>query len=255
LPDLAEPSAALAAFFARNPRAALGFSGGADSSYLLYAARQSGADVRPYFVKSPFQPAFELRDARRLAEELRCELTVIAADTLSEPRIAANGPDRCYHCKKLIFSAIAARAAADGYTLLLDGTNASDNAADRAGMRATAELNVRSPLREAGLSKAEVRELSRRAGLFTWDKPAYACLATRIQTGVPVTAELLRKIETAEDFLFSLGYTDFRVRTDGRTAKLQVPETQLPRAFADRQTIAGELRAQFADVVLDLMGR
>ena len=175
-------------FFKENPRVAIAFSGGVDSSYLLYAALRYGARVRAYYVNSAFQPRFELEDARRLAGDLHADLRELQVDVLSSPIVTANPPDRCYHCKRVIFRTIAAAAAEDGFPVLLDGTNASDDAGDRPGMRALRELSVRSPLRECGLTKDEIRRLSREAGLFTWDKPAYACLATRIPTGQPITA-------------------------------------------------------------------
>ena len=215
-------------FFHEHPKAALGFSGGVDSSYLLWAARQCGADVRPYYIKTAFQPEFEFEDAKRLCREIGAELTVLELDALSDPAVAANPADRCYHCKRNLFGTLAARALADGYTLLLDGTNASDDAGDRPGMRALRELSVRSPLRECGLTKARIRALSREAGLFTWDKPAYACLATRVPTGETITAEKLQKTERAEALLFSLGFRDFRVRYFAGAARIQLPEAQLP---------------------------
>ena len=195
----------LLAFFKENPKAALGFSGGVDSSYLLYAGVQAGADIHPYYIKTAFQPQFELDDAERLCAQLGVPLTVLELDVLKNEAVTANPPDRCYHCKTALFGALSARALADGYTLLLDGTNASDDAGDRPGMRALKELHVCSPLRECGLTKAEIRRLSREAGLFTWDKPAYACLATRIPSGDAITAEKLLATERAEAFLFSLG--------------------------------------------------
>lgn len=239
-------------FFRDTPKAALAFSGGVDSAYLLYAAVQSGADVRAYYVKSAFQPQFELEDAQRLAEMLSADMRVLPVDILAANEVAANPPDRCYHCKKRIFSAIAGAARADGYTVLLDGTNASDDAGDRPGMRALRELSVRSPLRECGLTKPEIRRLSREAGLFTWDKPAYACLATRIAAGVPITREKLESTERAEDFLFSLGFTDFRVRMLGSAAKLQVPASQLDRVLQHRERILEELKKTHSSVLLDL---
>ena len=185
-------------FFSLVPKAAVAFSGGTDSAFLLWAARECGCDVRAYYVKTPFQPQFELEDARRLASELAVPMTVVEADILAVPEAAANGPQRCYHCKTTLFSQLRQAAREDGYTVLLDGTNASDNAGDRPGMRALRELEVRSPLRECGLTKEEVRRRSREAGLFTWDKPAYACLATRIPTGTPITKEDLDRVERAE---------------------------------------------------------
>lgn len=242
----------LTEFFHQNQKAAIAFSGGVDSAYLLYAALQSGADVRAYYVKSAFQPQFELDDARRLAEALSADMRVLDVDILADETVAVNPPDRCYHCKRRIFSAIASAAAADGYTLLLDGTNASDDAGDRPGMRALRELSVRSPLRECGLTKPEIRRLSREAGLFTWDKPAYACLATRVPAGERLTAEKLENTERAEDFLFSLGFTDFRVRLFNGAARLQLPAEQLPRLLERRAEILSELKKTYSAVVLDL---
>ena len=199
-------------FFTEYPKAALGFSGGVDSSYLLWAAVNAGADIAPYYIQTAFQPAFELEDAKRLCEQIGVKLNVIQLDALADPRVAANPANRCYYCKVGLFGALRARAKADGYDLLLDGTNASDDAGDRPGMKALREMEVRSPLRECGLTKAMIRQESRKAGLFTWDKPAYACLATRVPTGRTITPELLRRVEGAETALFALGFTDFRVR-------------------------------------------
>ena len=242
----------LTEFFKENKKAAIAFSGGVDSAYLLCAALKSGADVRAYYAKSAFQPQFELDDARRLAEALSADMRVLPLDVLADEAVAANPADRCYHCKRRIFSAIAAAAAADGYTLLLDGTNASDDAGDRPGMRALRELSVRSPLRECGLTKPEIRRLSREAGLFTWDKPAYACLATRVPTGERLTLEKLENTERAEDFLFSLGFTDFRVRLSHGAARLQFPENPLPRLLERRAEILRELKKIYSAVMLDL---
>ena len=242
----------LLAFFKENPKAALGFSGGVDSSYLLYAGVQAGADIHPYYIKTAFQPQFELDDAERLCAQLGVPLTVLELDVLENEAVTANPPDRCYYCKTALFGALSARALADGYTLLLDGTNASDDAGDRPGMRALKELHVCSPLRECGLTKAEIRRLSREAGLFTWDKPAYACLATRIPSGDAITAEKLLATERAEAFLFSLGLTDFRVRNYHGAARLQFPEAQLNAVLAHRAEILQELKKDYPAVLLDL---
>ena len=239
-------------FFARNPRPALAFSGGVDSAYLLYAAQHAGADVRAYYVSSAFQPQFEREDAKRLADSLSVSLTVLSVDILSNRAVTANSSERCYYCKKAIFSAILAAAEADGYAPVLDGTNASDQVSDRPGMRALRELGVRSPLRECGLTKPEVRRLSREAGLFTWDKPAYACLATRIPTGTAITLENLERTERAERFLAGLGFTDFRVRLLGGSAKLQLPASQLGGLLEQRETVLQELKKDYSDVLLDL---
>ncbi|MDO4546797.1 MAG: ATP-dependent sacrificial sulfur transferase LarE [Clostridia bacterium] len=239
-------------FFGLHPRAGIAFSGGVDSAYLLYAAIQSGARVKAYYVKSAFQPAFELEDAKKIAERIRADMTVIDLDVLDCERIAANPPDRCYHCKRRIFSAIVERANADGFDTLFDGTNASDDAGDRPGMRALRELKVLSPLRECGLTKPEIRERSKEAGLFTWNKPAYACLATRIRTGEVITREKLEKTELAEGYLYSLGFSDFRVRMAGGAARIQVTPSQIQRVLTLRNDILSALKKYYDAVTLDL---
>lgn len=242
-------------FFQENPRCALGFSGGVDSAYLLYAGVKAGADIRPYFIKTAFQPVFELADAQKLAAGLGVEVTVLELDALADPRVAANPADRCYYCKQNLFRTLKDRAIADGYPVLLDGTNASDEAGDRPGMRALAELSVRSPLRECGLTKAEIRARSREAGLFTWDKPAYACLATRVPAGETITADILARVEGAEDALFRLGYTDFRVRVFHSAARLQLPRGQMERAVREAEELRQALKPYFTPILLDLEGR
>ena len=242
-------------FFQECPKVALGFSGGVDSAYLLYAALDHGAQVRPYFIKTAFQPQFELEDARRLCAQLGVELTVLELDVLQIPGVAENPPDRCYHCKRALFGRLRQQAQADGYPVLIDGTNASDDAGDRPGMRALGELSVRSPLRECGITKAQVRALSKEAGLFTWDKPAYACLATRVPTGEAITPETLRKVEAAEEALFSLGYSDLRVRVFHGAARLQLPGQQLEQAAKEREAISQALAPWFDTVLLDLKER
>lgn len=239
-------------FFAENPKLALAFSGGVDSAYLLYAAKTFGAEVKAYYVKTPFQPEFEYEDAAHLAKELQAEMVTIHLDILSDNAIAENPKNRCYFCKKQIFSAILQQAKRDGYSLIIDGTNASDDASDRPGMIALKELSVRSPLREVGLTKAKIRRLSKEAGLFTHDKPAYACLATRIPTGTAITAEKLAITERNEGFLRSLGFRDFRIRFLGTAAKLQVAEKELPLLFANRETILKTLKNDYTEVLLDL---
>ena len=242
-------------FFAEHPKAALGFSGGVDSSYLLWAAVNAGADIAPYYIQTAFQPAFEFEDAQRLCAQIGVKLNVIRLDALADPRVAANPANRCYYCKVGLFGALRARAKADGYDLLLDGTNASDDAGDRPGMKALREMEVRSPLRECGLTKAMIRQESRKAGLFTWDKPAYACLATRVPTGRTITSELLRRVEGAETALFALGFTDFRVRLYDEAARLQLPEGQLAKAVEQRQAIRQALAPWFDVVLLDTQTR
>jgi len=239
-------------FFSENPNTALAFSGGADSAYLLYAAKTCGANVCAYYVKTPFQPEFEYEDAVRLARQLNMPMTVLELDVLEDPVIAANPKNRCYYCKHKLFSAICAAAEQDGFSCVIDGTNASDDAADRPGMQALQELQVRSPLRECGLTKDAIRHLSKEAGLFTHDKPAYACLATRIPSGTPITQEKLTKTERSEELLKTLGFSDFRIRLMGDAARIQIPEAQLPLLLLHRETILSSLRTDYSAVLLDL---
>lgn len=242
-------------FFAEHSEVALAFSGGVDSAYLLYAAKKSGAKVKAYFVKSQFQPEFELEDARRLARELSAEMTVISCDILAEKKVRENPQDRCYYCKNTIFSKILEAAAADGFDTVIDGTNASDDAGDRPGMRALAEMKVLSPLRISGISKDEVRIRSKEAGLFTWNKPAYACLATRVPAGEPVTEEKLQKVCEAEKALYRMGFSDFRVRLYHGAAGLQLPGKELERAVILRREIREKLKPYFEKIFLDLEER
>lgn len=238
-------------FFKENPKTALAFSGGVDSTYLLYAAREAGADVHAYYVKSDFQPEFEFEDARRLADELGAEMTVIYLDVLGDPDVENNPKDRCYHCKKHVFRAIMERAEKDGYEIILDGTNASDDPGDRPGVRALREYGVRSPLRECGLTKDRIRELSREAGLFTWDKPAYACLATRIKTDQKILYSDLKAVEACEGLMMELGLKDLRVRVRGRNALVQIRKEDFERYMDNKEEIEGTIRRYFDDVTLD----
>ena len=239
-------------FFMEHPKVAIAFSGGVDSAYLLYAATQAGADVKAYYVKSAFQPQFELDDAKALAEQLGVQMEVLPLDILCNSAVTANPENRCYHCKKAIFQTILLAAKADGFDLLLDGTNASDDSLDRPGMKVLEELSVRSPLRECGLRKTEIRKLSKEAQLFTHDKPAYACLATRIPTGEAITAEKLQRTEAAETYLSGLDFRDFRVRSFGDAAKIQVTASDLPKILEQRDAIVKKLKQDYTSVLLDL---
>ncbi len=242
-------------FFERHPKCALAFSGGTDSALLLCEARRLGADVKAYFVKGPFQPQFELEDARRLARELGAEMEVIETDVLALPEVAENGPRRCYYCKMAIFSLIFERARRDGYESVIDGTNASDQVDDRPGMQAIAELGVLSPLRMCGVTKAQVRELSAEAGLFTARKPSYACLATRVPTGTAITREALEKVERGEEALREMGFSDLRLRLEGTGARLELPAAQLPAVVQNRERVLKALLPSFSRVTVDLAGR
>lgn len=239
-------------FFSTYPKVALAFSGGVDSAYLLSQAMDHAEEVRAYYVKTIFQPDFEWEDAQRLAGDLKADLKVISLDLTGEEKIVLNPPNRCYYCKRRIFSAIQKEAALDGFSVLLDGTNASDRVNDRPGMKVLSELHVLSPLRLCGLTKEEIRHRSKEKGLFTWNKPAYACLATRIPSGQRIQAEDLKQTEMAEELFFQLGFSDFRVRNWAGKAKLELREEDLPRLLAHREEIIRQLRKYYQAVLLDL---
>lgn len=239
-------------FFRAHPKVALAFSGGVDSAYLLYVAITNKVDVKAFYVKSSFQPDFEFKDAMRLAKELGANIEVINVDVLANPDVKANPANRCYYCKRVIFDSIKSAAIRDGYSVLIDGTNASDQVSDRPGMKALTELEVLSPLRICNLTKKNVRQLSREAGLFTWDKPSYACLATRIQTGEEITEDKLKATEICEDYLFSLGFSDFRIRSIGEDAKIQVSQDDIHQVIVLKDEINRVLKKYYKNVLLDL---
>lgn len=245
----------LRSFFEENPEAAIAFSGGADSAYLLYQAAKYARRAKAYFVKSEFQPQFEAEDAVRFAAALNMPFEELPVSTLSDSSIAANPKERCYLCKKKIFSAVLAAAANDGFALVLDGSNADDDPAQRPGMRALKELAVRSPLREAWLDKADIRRLSRTEELVTWDKPSYSCLATRVPTGCYLEKEQLEKIERSEMALMRLGFRNFRLRWRGNLAKLEFMEKDMAIAVKQRREILVALGEDFDEICIDLKGR
>jgi len=242
-------------YFAQHPKAALAFSGGVDSAYLLFAAMQAGAQVEAYYVRTAFQPEFEYQDACTLARQLGAKMHTLTLNVLEDEAVVRNPANRCYYCKRRIFTAISEAAAADGYTLLLDGTNASDEVSDRPGMKALQELQVQSPLRLCGLTKAAIRELSKAAGLFTWNKPSYACLATRIPTGTAITPEALQRTEWAEEALKELGFSNFRVRLMGDAARLELPEGQFALLAQKRREVLDTLSEKYSAVYLNLEAR
>lgn len=237
-------------FFKENNKIAVAFSGGVDSAYLLYCAVKYNVDVTAYYVRSQFQPQFEYDDAVRLANQLGAKLRVINLDVLSFDDVRKNDDLRCYYCKKKIFSAIISNAKNDGYDTILDGTNASDDAGDRPGMKALCELSVLSPLRMCDLSKDEIRQRSRDAGLFTWDKPAYACLATRIKPYESISIDALEKVEKSEMYMMSLGFVSHRVRVSNNIATIIVKPEQKELLHKNRQNIIDNLKPYFDEINL-----
>ena len=223
-----------------------------DSSYLLFAGLRYGADVHAYYVNAAFQPSFELEEAKKLVNLIGAKMTVIELDISGNQTVLANPSDRCYHCKLAIFGNLVERAKADGYSTIIDGTNASDDATDRPGMKALEQMSVRSPLRECSLDKDHIRQLSKEAGLFTWDKPSYACLATRVPTGQAITLPLLAQVEAAEDALFSFGFSNFRVRVYNQAARIQLPKEQIAMAIEKREEILAAIKPYFQIILLDM---
>lgn len=236
--------------------AVVAFSGGADSALVLATAGEVlGARAVGVIGVSPSLAADELADAVRVAADLGVRLVQMRTDETSDPRYVANAPDRCYFCKTELYTKLTAWAAANGFAHVLDGLNADDDPADRPGVRAASERGVRSPLREAGLAKADVREASRRRGLVTADKPSSPCLSSRIPHGVPVTIERLAAVESAERALRAMGFRELRVRHHGTVARIEVAEDEIERAVALRDEISRAVRAAgFRFAALDLDG-
>ena len=207
-------------------RLAVAFSGGCDSSYLLYSAVASGIVVKAYTVRSAFQTGSEIGRAAEFARSIGADLEIIDIDVLGDPAVRSNPVDRCYHCKRAVFDSITECARRDGFDVIADGTNATDDPDGRPGMRALKELGIVSPLRICGIGKKDVRELSREAGLPSWDLPSDSCLATRIPTGIPITEDLLKRTESAERELRSLGLREIRVRYRDDGAVLETIASQ-----------------------------
>lgn len=239
-------------FFEVHKKVAIACSGGVDSTFLVYQAGKYAEEVKAYFVKSAFQPEFELEDAKRCCAQAGVKLQVVEVDVLADEQVAQNPGNRCYYCKRMIFTSLWKAAREDGFPVLLEGTNASDDAGDRPGMQALQELSVLSPLRECGYTKAMIRRQAKEEGLFTHDKPAYACLATRLPQGTELTSEMLHKIEGSEKALFALGFHDFRVRIFHGAARLQLKTEEIPVFCEKRREVAAALSAYFAEIFLDI---
>jgi uncharacterized protein len=234
------------------------FSGGVDSTLLARAAVDAlGARALLVTADSETYPAEELAEARRLAALLGARHRVVRTEELENPEYARNGANRCFFCKEELFTRLAPIAAGEGIATLVYGANVDDLGDHRPGMRSASERGVRAPLIEAGLTKAEIRELSRALGLPTWDKPSFACLSSRFQYGDRITADKLRQVDAAESFVRSLGFRQFRVRHHDRLARLELPLEELPRLWEDgrHEAIVTRLRALgYVYVTVDLAG-
>jgi uncharacterized protein len=237
--------------------AAVAFSGGVDSSFLCYAAKEALGDrAAAITVVSPMLPRSEVDCARMVSARVGIRHFFVEEDEIDE-EVAANPRERCYFCKKLEFGAILGEAKKHGIHTVLDGSNMDDLGDYRPGLKALAELEICSPLREAELSKAEIRELSRRFGLPTWDKPAFACLASRIPYGERIDREKLGRVERAEDLLREAGFRQMRVRSHGDIARIEVAPQERRRFFDEAllDSLSQKLKSYgFLYVALELEG-
>ncbi len=238
----------------------IAFSGGVDSTFLAAAARKALGRERTLLAtaRSATYPIHEFNEARDLAASLDIEQVVFDSAELDDHRFSANPPDRCYNCKLTLFTALKGIARERGLACVADGTNADDMHDYRPGLRASDELGVRHPLRDAGLTKADVRELSRGMGLATHDKPAAACLASRFPYGEALTSAGLTRVEQAEEVLRRMGFREFRVRTHGTIARLELgPKEDAAALLEDgaRRELVARLKALgYKYVTLDLEG-
>ena len=237
---------------------AVGFSGGADSSFLLFVAHEVLMDrVLAVTAVDASIPERELAEAKAFCETYGIRQVFVSVDPMQDEGYKQNSPDRCYFCKKRIFSQIQETARENGIATVAEGSNVDDLGDYRPGLRAIEELAVVSPLRQAGLSKSEIRALSKEFGLPTWNKPAYACLASRFVYGEEITEEKLRMVDRAEQFLIEQGFGKERVRMHGKLARIEVSEADIPRLLEEemRKAVYDKFREiGFLFVTLDLHG-
>ncbi|NLY56633.1 MAG: ATP-dependent sacrificial sulfur transferase LarE [Firmicutes bacterium] len=240
---------------ARPAGLVVAFSAGVDSTLLLKAAVTANSKVMAVTAVSALRPARVADEAKALAGLVGAEHRLLVTDELSLDGFALNPPERCYICKNNLCGKLVELAGALGYEMVAEGSNQDDSREYRPGMRAVKEWGVASPLAAVGLTKAEIRTLSRQLALPTWDKPSIPCLVTRFPYGTLLTRELLAKVESGENLLRELGFTDFRLRSHGDLARLEVSSAEFPQAVALKETIVERLRSiGYQHICLDLAG-
>jgi uncharacterized protein len=236
----------------------IAYSGGVDSTFLLYAAlRALGERTLAVTATSPTYPKSERDEAERIAREWKASHRFVESNELEIPGFSENPPDRCYHCKKELFAILSGIARDEGYQAVCDGTNSDDTGDFRPGRRAAKELGVRSPLLENGISKEDIRALSRIFRIPTADKGAFACLSSRFPYGTAIDAEKLRRVEACEEILRGFGFRQFRVRVHEHVARIEVGQEEIPRLFEPQisEAVHGGFRENgFLYVAVDLKG-
>ena len=249
---------ALKAALAALGSAAVAFSGGVDSTFLLKAAKEAlGENVIALTAASCFFPQRELAESRAFCKDLGVRQIIHYADELKIEGIAQNPKNRCYLCKKDLFSAFLRLAEENGVSCVAEGSNLDDNGDYRPGLQAIQELGIKSPLRECGLWKQDIRDLSRALGLPTWEKPSFACLASRFAYGETITEKKLQMVEKAEQLLLELGFVQFRVRIHENMARIEILPSDFPRLISDpvRTQVTTHLKKLgFTYVSMDLTG-
>jgi uncharacterized protein len=235
---------------------AIAYSGGVDSTFLVKVAYDTlGDNAVAVTATSSTYPVRELEDAKQYAQEIGAPHIIIQSEELDIPKFSDNPPDRCYYCKKELFQKIQQIAKEHHLNTVLDGSNADDTFDYRPGARARSELQIRSPLKEVGLTKQEIRQLSASLQLKSSEKPAFACLASRFPYGVKITKERLKQVEAAEEYLFSLGIRQYRVRYHDHIARIEVTPDDFPSILAHAQKIIKRFKTLgFTYIALDLEG-